>query len=202
MTALKLETFEITESGGSPLQQLRSDILERERNDAYANGFKDGVNVTKDAVNAEQNRLLASIAEMISDTQISRQESGTIALRSLLPLVQAMVTHLSPHLARSEFPQVVAATIAKARQKVDGADLRLRVASDRVDEATAVFSETHPTIEVEADATLSGLQAGVDWADGSDTIDFDGFIADLDDVLRQFELFTEEEDDERTRNAG
>ena len=202
MTALKLETFEITEGGASSLHQFRSDILERERNEAYANGFKDGVNVTKDAVNAEQNRLLAAISEAINDAQLTREQAGARAVKSVLQFVTTMVAHVGPHLVQSEFTQAVAAAISRAHQKAQNGSIRLRVAMGHGENAIVLFAEKPFEIEVLEDPDLSEFEARVDWANGNDSINFDDFLKDLNSVMAEFELLTDEDRDERNRQSG
>ncbi len=202
MTKLKLETFQVDSSAGPSLQNIRSEVLEREKNEAYASGFKDGVNVTKDAVNAEQNRLLSSILEAISDAQISRQEASASAVKSIFPLVQALLTHLAPELIESGFCQKVVEAVANARRSDRDGQLHLRVSPGHRDNLHELFLERSMVADISEDESLSGYQAVIDWANGSDDINFDAFLSDLKSTLDDFEVLCEEDRDERRRNAG
>jgi len=73
MVAYRLDNFDGEDRNRGGLETIKADILERERNDAYARGFKDGVAVTRDAVETETNKLLSAIAEAAADPEILRE---------------------------------------------------------------------------------------------------------------------------------
>jgi len=201
MPALKLETFEI-EQGGTPLQRLRSDILDRAKNDAYANGFKDGVNVTKEAVNAEQNRLLAAILESLSDVQIGRSEANASAVRNLRPVVEALVTHLAPDLAKRNFSDAVVDAVVRARSADADGEISLRVAPQQVTFVQSQLAQHPLAVAIIADDTLSDLHAEIHWGDGCDAINLDAFLGELARVCAEFFDLTQEEPHERNRDAN
>ena len=202
MSAVKLETFALPANGTPSLEQFRSDLLERERNEAYANGFKDGVNVTKDAVNAEQTRLLAVISECLSDAQISRQEVHASVIRSLQPMMDALISHLAPKLVDSGFTAAIVSAVSRANEAEFGGELRLRVNGAQVEMVTAALSDCSTQPQIIADPALGAFEAQLDWADGFDTIDLRRFLSEIDAALAEFHELNEEDRHERSRDAG
>lgn len=202
MSALKLETFNPDPGARAGIDNLRSEVLEREKNEAYASGFKDGVNVTKDAVKAEQNQLIAAILEALSDAQISRREASALAVRSLAPLVDALVTHIAPALAESGFAARVVETVARASEAARPANPEVFVGPAHAGDITEMLAARGIEAPVTVATELPALEARVTWSDGVDLVDYDGYLAELRAILTEFQILTNEEADERNRNAG
>lgn len=202
MTSLKLETFSLDQNGSGALASLRSETLERERNEAYANGFKDGVNVTRDAVNTERNRLLAAILETVSDERMNREEAAVAAVRSVRPVVEALVSHLAPQLVKTGFAAQIWEAVSRARQLDETGDITIRLNPSQIQDVTDLFADHPMSVALAGDANLDPLEAQVVWADGYDHLDFNMFLSQLDGVIENFRTTTEEGRDERNRHIG
>lgn len=202
MTAFKLETFNPVADPVDAAAVQRAEALEHARNEAYACGFKDGVNVTKDAVNAEETRILALIAEAISDAQITRREAGAMALRSLHPLAEALATHLAPALADGQFASRVADAAAAAIAHEAEVSPVIAVHPARADGIAAALAAKNVRAEVIATEGLGDLAAEIRWSDGCDRLDLSGFLADLTALTAEFQTLIEGEQDEHQRHTG
>ena len=201
MGAFKLETFEISPGSGG-LEDMRSAILERERNEAYAKGFKDGVNVTKSAVDVERNTRLGAIEEALSDMAITHEEASVAISRSLAPLVHAFFESLAPTLAHAGFTATVASQIETAVRSASKAGLRVMIAEDGAHAIRQDLADRAIEVEVETDPTLGPLDAEVHWDGGVDIIRLGETLSEITDHLKAHLGDLKETDDDGRQRTG
>ena len=203
MGAYKFETFDAEQQRPrNGIDGLRSDILERERNDAYAKGFKDGVNVTNDALETERNKLLSSIAEMLNDRSFTHKEASQGVLRSIGPLIDAVLRRTAPTIAGSAFHATLSDLVTTACKRATATDVKLIVPHGQGEALAAQLTPLHPNLVVVEDSGNGPREARIIWDGGNDHIDMDAIIGDIDKKLTEFLQSMHEGSDERARDAG
>lgn len=202
MGAFKLETFDATEDPGSGLSGLRSDILERERNEAYARGFKDGVNVTNDSIENEQNRLLSAIAEQIADRNFTHEEASQAVLRSIAPLIEMVIRKTAPTIAGSSFHVTLTDMVISACKRSVSGGVRLEVPVGQGQAMAALFAARELDLTVAENPDFAPREARLNWDGGTDMLDLDRVVTEIDTCLTEFLQTMNEGTNERARDAG
>lgn len=202
MGAYKLETFDANEKPAGGLNGLRTDILERERNEAYGRGFKDGVNVTNDAIENERNRLLASISEMIGDRNFTHEEAAQKIMRSLSPLIDVVIRRVAPALAGTSFHATLDDLVTTACKRATNGGVILQVPAGQGSVFEAHFADRDLDLSVTENHDFGPREARVDWDGGTDSIDLDKIVSEIDHKLNEFLQTMNEGNDERARDAG
>jgi hypothetical protein len=195
MGAYKFETFVLDRPGNVATPQAVEE-LERARNEAYARGFKDGVNATKTALDVEHNKRLASIDEALQDLHITHNEASASILRSLAPTMEAFLLKLTPSLARDGITQQIITRIDDAVRKSMSASLHIHTASAENERLMAELENRAINVEiVETDELEPGV-VELHWAGGVDQISLQRLIDDVSDLITtQLAAYTKEEDD-------
>lgn len=186
MGAYQLETFDASTRPRGGLAEIQSDILEKEKNEAYARGFKDGVSVTRDAIETEKNRLFSAVAERANDLQIIHSEASHAVLASAAPLVDAILRTVAPHLARSNFQKVILEHVEAACRKASDGQMTVVVAPGQAALAEDLSAREEARIAVIEDASLGPYQANIHWDGGVDKIDVIRMVDDVGAALDAF----------------
>lgn len=202
MGAYKIEQINPADRQGASLHQLRSGQLERERNEAYAKGFKDGVNVTRDAVEAEQARLLSQVLETLEDQMFSREEAGAAVISSMAPMMRAIAQTLVPEIARAGFFATVEDRIQTAARASLETAIHVEVAPQHQEYLSGAMAERCPTVTVIARPDHDDMEVRIAWVNGFDHINMTAAIEDVQEKIEAFMNNAQEASDERDRKRG
>lgn len=202
MGAFKYETILPPARKDGGLVELKSDMLEKERNTSYAKGFKDGVNVTKDAVEVETNRLLSRINEDLSDLRFTNEQACAGVMKSVKPLVEAIISQLSPELLQEKLFERANETLTEIFRDYRGATVEIEAAPS-LQPALKTLCESHgfDVMIFENDA-LSDLEVRLNWKDGFDHLDMDALRQTIGEKLNAYIDCLEESSDERRCEPG
>lgn len=186
MVAYRLDNFDGEDRNRGGLETIKADILERERNDAYARGFKDGVAVTRDAVETETNKLLSAIAEAAADLKISHEEACLGVMRSTAPVIDAVIDLLAPRLAATSFPEILREHVLSACRRVSEGEVIVEVAPGQAALLENIGSDMEVRLGISETPGLDENTARIHWAGGTDRIDMSLTLAAIENELEQF----------------
>lgn len=189
MGAFKLETFEVATANDS-LDGLRSSVLERERNEAYAQGFKDGVDVTSAAIDAEKNQRLAIIESALSELHVTHDLAARSIEASLAPLMSSFLSSAAPSLCDASLLDTVCDQVETAFRSTNRGGVRIIARPDLVDDLKQEFLDRSLVVDIDTERPpKEGYEAEIFWAGGVDVISMN---ATLDDLYAQiFEHFSQ-----------
>lgn len=202
MGAFKFETIAPENASGGGLSDIRSEILERERNSAYAKGFKDGVNVTKDALELENNRLMLSINETLSDLQITAEQASGTVMRSLGPLIETIISHLAPEVLRQKLIEAAEQTLTNIFDGLTQENVIVEAPPDLVEAAERICAQHGFELRIKENQKLHDLEIKLHWAGGFDHIDMLEMQQQLIAKLNNFVAFLDEDLNGRERESG
>lgn len=202
MGVYRLETFETPQKEHEKLAALRSELLENARNEAYAKGFKDGVNVTNAAIETERNKLLGVIREAASDLMITHDEASNAITRSMAPLVSSVIRALAPHLARTGFQQLLIDQVQTACASANGAEVLVEVPETAAELLTPDLFGADAKLRVVPRKDFAESQARICWAGGNDRIDLDATAQEIMRSLDLFETSLTHAEEESAKNVG
>lgn len=186
MGAYRLEDFDSETRERSSLETLKADMLERERNDAYARGFKDGVTVTRDAVETETNKLLSAIASVAADLKVGHDEACQTVLTSTGPLIDAVIRMLSPKLAETAFPQLLLENVVAACRNSVGGQVAVVVPTGQAALLDNIGEAMDVTLGITESPELEANTARISWAGGTDRIDMNLMLSTIEAELDRF----------------
>ncbi len=203
MGAFKYETImpPASRSEGK-LAALKTDMLEKERNDAYAKGFKDGVNVTKDAVEVETNRLLSRINEDLSDIQFTNEQASSAVMKSVQPLISAIVEQLSPTVLRDRLLEGSQEILAEILRDHRGMTVEIEVAPDLQEALKTVAADFNLNITVTDNPAMHDLEVRLNWQNGYDHLDMEALRQNILEKMNDYVDCLSEDADERRCEPG
>ncbi len=191
MGAFKLETFKATASGG--LDGIHGEVLERARNEAYAQGFKDGVDVTSTAVDAEKNQRLAVIEAALGELHVTHEVAARSIEASLAPLIGAFMRTTAPNLFDADLLKSICEQVETAYKSSNRAALSVVAAPELVDGLRQELQFRGLNVEVDTDGhTHSAQAAEIKWAGGVDVISMNAALDELNaQILAHISQFTQ-----------
>lgn len=202
MGAFRFETIAPENSRGGGLSDLRSEILDRERNTAYAKGFKDGVNVTKDALEVENNRLMSGINEALSDINITTEQASAAVMRTLSPLIETVISHLAPTVLEQRLIEAAEEALVAIHENIKVETVTIEVASQHAVSIGEVCARNGFDVRIKESPKLHDLEVRVHWADGFDHIDMEAARSQIIEKLNNFVACLDEETDGRERESS
>lgn len=178
---LRLDCFDDGEGRGVPAEaagSAASILAEDERLAAYEKGYAAG---WEDAVAAQEGdalRLREDLSNNLRDLAFTFQEARAHVLRSLEPLLRAMVNRVLPEVARAAFGEAVAAEARAAAGAAATAPVEILVAPENVAAVEAALGND-PALPVRlvADPMLADGQARFRMGVEEGAFDQDALIA-------------------------
>lgn len=161
---LRLESFDfatapepgLAASAGPPPEVLAED----ERLAAYERGYAAGWEDAVAARDSDALRLREDLAQNLRDLAFTFQEARAHVLRSLEPLLRAMVDRVLPETARAGFGAVVAAEAMAAARSAAAAPVEILVAPESIAAVeTALGEDPALPLRLVADPMLAEGQA-------------------------------------------
>jgi len=202
MGAFKYETILPPSKRDGGLVDLKSDLLEKERNTSYAKGFKDGVNVTKDAVEVETNRLLSRINEDLSDLRFTNEQACAAVMKSVQPLIEAVISQLSPDLLRDKLFERANEALTEIFRSYRGVTVEIEAAPSLQPALKALCEQHGFDVTLFENDVLNDLEVRLNWKDGFDHLDMDAMRQTIHEKLNNYIDCLEEGSDERRREPG
>jgi len=201
MTAFKFETISPNKNGNG-LSEMRSELLERERNASYAKGFKDGVNVTKDALEIENNRLMSSINEALSDFSITAEQASGTVMRSIGPLIEAIIVQLAPEVLQQKLMEAAEETLLSIFDGLKKEVVTVEVAPELAQATREICEKNGFDLRIKESKKLHDLEVRLHWANGFDHIDMVTLRDEMVGKLNNFIAVLDEDLDGRERESG
>ncbi len=202
MAAFQFETILPPERKQNSLLELKADLLDKERNAAYAKGFKDGVNVTKDAVEVETNRLLARISEFVDDLTLTNEQACSAVMKSLTPLIEAIISQLSPEVLRAKLIEETGAALTEILREHRGVELEIEVPQTLENAVKALCANHGIAAQVCVRDDLHDLEVRLNWDDGYDHLDMEALRESIRGRLQNTINCLDEDNDERRDEFG
>lgn len=203
MGAFKYETIlPPSAQADGKLSVLNNEILEDERNTAYAKGFKDGVNVTKDAVEVETNRLLLRISEDLSDIQFTNEQACVSVMKSVEPLISAIVKSISPTVLKGRILEDCQALLDDIMRDFRGTTVEIETPPDLLDDVRKIADDHALNISIIENAAMSELELRLNWLDGFDHFDMEGLRQGILEKMSDYVDCLSEGNDERRCEPG
>lgn len=173
MSVYRLETF----SPGMAVLAPRPDPLERRlaaaREAAYSEGFIAGQVAATEAMLAEDGRLTSELVEALADIRVTNEAARRHVAASLAPMLEAVVSAVTPALAATGLAAEVMRTVERAIAAAPKARPRIRCAPDVMDTLGDRLEARGLAAVVEAAPELLPREAQVLWEHGFDHIDLD-----------------------------
>ncbi len=202
MGAFKYETILPQSRSQGSLVELKTGMLEKERNASYAKGFKDGVNVTKDAVEVETNRLLSRISEDLSDLQFTNEQACATVMKSVRPLIEIILEQLAPETLRQKLLEQSDAALGEIFCGYKGVAVDIEAAPNLIPALQDLCRARGFDVELHENAALHDLEVRLNWQDGFDHLDMDEMRRTIGAKLNDYVECLDEEADDRRREPG
>jgi flagellar assembly protein FliH len=178
---LRLDCFDDAEGRGAPAEAAGpapAILAEDERLAAYEKGYAAG---WEDAVAAQEGdalRLREDLSHNLRDLAFTFQEARAHVLRSLEPLLRAMVDRVLPEVARAGFGAAVAAEARAAAGTAATAPVEILVAPENVAAVEAALGDDSALpVRLVADPMLADGQARFRMGGEEGAFDQDALLA-------------------------
>lgn len=192
MPGLRLEVFELTESGAAKAETVP--VTEEARLQGYEQGYAAGWEDAVAAQSAEQARLQAELARNLQSLSFTFEEVRVHVMTALGPFLQQLVTRLLPEIARAALAPVVQETLLPLAAQASESPVILRinpVARRHVEDLLA--RGPSPPLQIEEEPTLGEGQAYLRLGDCETLVDLDRATATLATAVRDFFSLTAQE---------
>ncbi|MFQ6550791.1 hypothetical protein AAD018_000430 [Aestuariibius insulae] len=170
-------------AGGVPLR----DPEEERRLAAYEEGRLAGQAEAKEQLGAEQDRLHAQLVQTFLDMSFGYREAALHLQQALKPLIGTMAEAVLPRMAEATLTEHISELVATKADLVAEHALEIRVAPQAKERIKAALTEakTFPA-RVQADDTLTPLQAIVTQAESETLLDLDAIVSDIGVAVEAF----------------
>jgi flagellar assembly protein FliH len=185
---LRLEVFESETARETPeTVVLDTSALEEARLASYDSGYAAGWEDATAAQNGDQARIGADLARNLQTLSFTYQEARSHLLRSLEPLLEAVVGRLLPELARETLGGIVLDTLMPMAEGLADAPVTL-VLNPAVRPAVEplISGATGLPILIEEETSLSEGQIYLRFGGLETRVDLDHAIAEITAALRGF----------------
>lgn len=195
MSGLRLEVFEVAESGATaPESAAAATAAEEARHQGYEQGYAAGWEDATAAQSTEDARLRSELARNLQSLSFTFEEARVHVIAALGPFLQQLVTRLLPEIAREALGPVVRDTLLPLAEQVAESPVILRVnpaARRKVEDLLA--AGTAPPLRIEEEPTLGEGQASLRLGDSETLVDLDRATATLAAAVRDFFSLTAQE---------
>lgn len=195
MSGLRLEVFEVAESGATaPESAAAATAAEEARHQGYEQGYAAGWEDATAAQSTEDTRLRSELARNLQSLSFTFEEARVHVITALGPFLQQLVTRLLPEIAREALGPVVRDTLLPLAEQVAESPVILRVnpaARRKVGDLLA--AGTAPPLRIEEEPTLGEGQASLRLGDSETLVDLDRATATLAAAVRDFFSLTAQE---------
>jgi flagellar biosynthesis/type III secretory pathway protein FliH len=186
MPPLKLEVFQtadpigtLADDGDSQLEDVRLAAYEQ----GYAAGWEDSTNAQAE----DQRKLRADLARNLQAMSFTYHEARTHILRAIGPLLQDLVTHLLPSVARDALGPIVVDTLMPMAEELSEAPvvIVMNPAARQAIEAVMDHVKGLP-VTLRDEPSLSEGQVYLSLGESETHIDLDRATADIAAAVRGF----------------
>lgn len=202
MAALKFETFPPAGATESSASQETSKLLAQAYRDGHSKGFAQGSEESAREHADAQEQLTAQFIEALKDREIDHSATQRSVIASLFPLLDAIVTTLSPNLAEVGFLDLVRTSLSVALDSRPSIKPSLKCAPELVETVEKAFADWKGEFEIVVDNRLTPMEAQVHWEDGFDHIDLDSTLAEMKQSISRYLGAIEDINDEVLENVG
>lgn len=203
MSAIKFETFALGAEDAEIERVSQEEVLAKTRDEAYAKGFKDGVNVTNEAIETAESEVATAVQEALADADLTQRAAIHRALADVAKLTEAFCCAIAPNLAKSGLAAEIAALFETVLNEDPDDVLVISHSSADYDILQRLLGKHDLTAELNSDPTLSPRQVTLNWDSGFDKVDMDEAVAKALMKITNFtQLVDKEEPDERYDAVG
>ena len=203
MGAFQLEIIEPPELA---VQSAQPDLDHEEREAiraaAYANGFQDGVDVTRSGLIEAQNSLLAAIRETVEDQRFDMERANATAEAAMLGYLEAIADTMVPGLLSVHFNEILMLRTKEVLSRALAGETTLVVAKDNFEDVSDLVTEFDLDLKVTADEAFEPGKVEFHWANGIDRIDLAAARKEISKITAAYAAAVKEDDDERRRQLG
>lgn len=187
MSFLRLEVFEVNQDSSNSTIVTDQSALEEVGLASYEQGYSAGWEDAVAAQNDEKAKMSADLSHNLQALSFTYHEARAHILKSLEPLLTAIVAQVLPEIAKAGLPAVIQKTILPlADQAADTPiDLLFNPAARSVIEEFFLHGNG-PPINLVEEPTLGEGQAFLRFGESETRIDLDGAVAEMKDALNDF----------------
>ncbi len=185
---LELEVFETHDAAKqTTMVMLQTIAFEEAKLSAYESGYKAGWDDAAQAQSDDKRRLSADLARNIQSLGFTFDQARAHLLQATAPLLQKIVEHLLPALARDTLGPIILQTLLPMADAAAGAPIHLLLNPAARAGVEPLLAQTGgPPITIVDEQTLSEGQAYLRFGAVETQIDLDQAIAEISAAVRNF----------------
>lgn len=174
------------------------EINEDEKLEAFERGYTAGWEDASKAQMQDSVRVSAVLESNLRDLSFTFHEARSHILQGLEPLFEELIEKILPDLAKSQFPVLISARLAKVVKEGSDRPVVLSCAPDTVAAVESILPEDLGfSLSVREETTLGDGQVFLNLGSHEESIDLDDSLAAMRNVVRDFFDLNE-----RTLNHG
>ncbi|MCH2163729.1 MAG: hypothetical protein MK098_03625 [Marinovum sp.] len=176
----------------SPASSFRSvaadpDTAESIRLEAYEDGYKAGWDDAVGANTAEQMQVAADLAQNLRDMSFTYQEASAHISQSLHGVFDTMMDLFLPQIAKLALAPKVSEMLEGLPVGAEDMQVVLSVAPESQPVLKRLVEKSnHLDLQIEIDASLTGGQVVIGFADTEMSLDFDALLQDMRNALETY----------------
>jgi flagellar assembly protein FliH len=185
---LELEVFETHESAKhTPMVMLQTIAFEEAKLSSYETGYKAGWDDAAQAQADDQRRVNTELARNIQSMGFTFEQARAHVLQATAPLLQKIVEHLLPALARETLGPIILQTLLPMADAAGGAPIQLVIhPAARAGVEPLLLQTGGLPITIIDEQTLGEAQAFLRFDTAETQIDLDHAIAEISIAVRNF----------------
>ncbi|SPF81107.1 ABC transporter ATP-binding protein [Pseudoprimorskyibacter insulae] len=180
MTALSniLTDFSKATWVNAEVPTIEPDYLENERLEAFEKGYKAGWEDVLAANSSDRERVAAEFSQNLLDLSFTYHEAHSHVLRSVMPLLDQMVTVLLPKVARQTIGAHVVENLQKMARDLTASEVQVTVHSENEARILPMMDQDFGfAISIQCDDSLELTQAEIRFGASEASINLDEILS-------------------------
>ena len=187
MSFLRLEVFEVNQDSSNSTIVTDQTALEEVGLASYEQGYSAGWEDAVAAQNDEKAKLSADLAYNLQALSFTYHEARAHILKSLEPLLTAILAQVLPEIAKAGLPTVIQKAILPLADQAADTPIDLLFNPAARSAIEAFFSNGNgPPINLVEEPTLGEGQVFLRFGESETRIDLDGAVAEMKAALNDF----------------
>lgn len=182
----RLEEFDLT-SGNNAKEIDSEPVLEKEKLDAFDQGYRAGWDDATAAQQQDQTRIASELENSFKDLSFTFHEAKAHILQSIEPLIKEMVNKIFPDLAKENLPQIVSERLLRIFQDATERPITISVSTEsRIAVESALPSDPGFPISIKEEQTLGPGQVFINLGASEEVLDLDSSLNSMRLMLTEF----------------
>ena len=160
---------------------------EAQRLEAFEEGYRAGWDDAVKAQRDETAQFSSAFAQHLSDLSFTYHDAYSAMTRSMMPLLETLVSTVLPRIARDHFAAHLAEQLQQLAKEITNVPVEIAVAPSRRDSVATLLEADHGfPISLVTDETLAEDQADIRFGDTEKQIDLNGLLEQLSTAIEGF----------------